>query len=1031
MEVELLGPVGFRVGGRRMEIGSDKERILLASLALEAGRPLALETLIDRLWDGDPPPHGRANTHTYVSRIRRRLRSGAGAPDGTRIACRAHTYTLEITWESVDWHVFRRLVSQAGAAAAEGDDQRAVVLLDRAERLWRGDALAGLPGPWAQSMRGVMAERRLAASVSRTAALLRLGRFAETTGELAALVGLHPGDETLAGQLMLAYYGTHRYADALRVHQEVRRSLLAQYGSRPGAELNRIHRGILERLPALDIVHGRRASAPPTATVSPPATGAPRNLPRQPLLIGRREQLRLLTTAVDSVPGQGAVVSLETVSTVSGMAGVGKTALAVHGAHLLARSFPDGQLYLNLRGHDPGQEPLCPAEALALLLRLLGTPTETIPAELESRTALWRTLLAERRAVIVLDDAADADQVRPLLPGHSPSLTIITSRRHLTGLTQVRHIPLDVLPTDDAIALFRAFAGADRARDVQEITRIVRLCGHLPLAIELVASRFRMRPSWTLGTLTDRLLRADSRLSELRDADQDMVRVAFDLTYQALSEEQRTAFRRLSLHPGPDFTAEVAAAALDLPTARTERVLESLLACHVLREPVPERYHYHDLLREYGMSRALTDDSEEDRAGVVRRLTEFHLAAADHADRLAYPRRRRAAPARSVPWQLAPLGDARAARAWLSLERQNLLAVERHCRTHGRAEDAAQLAYVIAEFLNTECHWQDALTILEPAAAHWSRTGNDSALCRALDHLSAAHAHTGHYPEAARIGERARDIARLTGDTEAEAEILRTLGTLKWHVGDHYAALSLLQRSFAIRKTTGDAWDHARAHNNMAVTLLFLGEYRRALEHFEKAVSGFTETGDHTALGKTLNNMGDLYIRTGELESARRSFEEALRFLDSSGNRYDRATVKGGLADVLTSCGDSVQALRLYEEALTEFRALRDPKSEADMLIGLGEALRRAGDTEKALRHLRAALDNARALGAAHQEARATRCLGETYAGLGRREDAVALLRTAVELSGRTHDASELAAAEDALRRARSNTIETCKTNEQ
>ncbi|MFB8180314.1 tetratricopeptide repeat protein [Streptomyces sp. NPDC055966] len=259
---------------------------------------------------------------------------------------------------------------------------------------------------------------------------------------------------------------------------------------------------------------------------------------------------------------------------------------------------------------------------------------------------------------------------------------------------------------------------------------------------------------------------------------------------------------------------------------------------------------------------------------------------------------------------------------------------------------AAQLAYVLAEFLNAECHWQEARAVLEPAAAHWSRTGNEPALCRALDHLSTAHTCAGHYPQATRIGERARDIARRSGDTEAE--ILRTLGTLKWHVGDHRSALSLLQRSFAIRKITGDAWDSARGHNNMAVTLLFLGEHERALEHFEKAVSGFTATDGHTSLGKTLNNTGDLYFRTGELKSARRSFEEALKFLDSSGNRYDRATVKGGLADILASCGESARALQLHEEALAEFRALKDPKSEADMLIGLGEVLRHAGEREKA-----------------------------------------------------------------------------------
>ena len=1033
VEFQVLGPVGLGVNGRRVELGSDKERTALAVMALEVGRPVALDTLVDRLWDGEPPPNARANVHTYVSRIRRRLRmddpSATGAP---RIISRAHTYTLEAARESVDWHRFQHLVARAGDPAADGDDERTAALLDRAERLWRGDALAGLPGLWPESARRTLAERRLGATVSRIAALLRLGRFAELTPELSALVERHPGDETLAGQLMLAYYGTDRYTEALRVHQEVRQFLLTQFGSRPGAELNRVHSGILDRVPATDLVRSGRAptgtaSAPrPTADRTPHAQSPPlahplplplppRNLPHQPPLVGRGTELRALSSMVETEAEEGAVISVESVSTVTGMAGIGKTAVALDGASRLAERFPDAQLYLDLRGSSPVSDPLGPATALATLLRLLGAPAETIPLELEGRTALWRTMLAERRAVIVLDDAVSTAQIRPLLPGGSASLTIVTSRRHLTGLPHARHIPLDVLPDDEAVALFRAFAGGERASDTEEITRIVHHCGGLPLAIELVASRFRAHPSWTLTTLADRLARPGGRLEEIRDADLEVSHV-FDLMYQTLSDDERTAFRRLSLHTGPDFTAEAAAASLGLPLAAAERRLERLLALHLVREPTPDRFRYHDLLREYGRSRALLDDSEQERSDVLCRLTDFYAAAADHADRLGYPRRVRCAPPPDGPPSgLRCLPDAGAARSWFTAERVNLLAAEAHARAQGHPGTAARLAYAMAGFLNTECHWHDAHTVLRPAVDHWSGTGDLAALCRGLAHLSAVYAHTARYPEAAETGERALDIARSTDDVEAEAEALRTLGTLHWHLGEHREALVLFQKSFGLTAVSGDAWDRARGYNNIAVTLLFLGQHDRAREHFEKALSGFREAGDDTALGKTLNNLGDLHMRAGDLESARRSFEKALFFLEKSGNRYDRATVRGSLADALTESGETAAAAALYQETLAEFRALADRKSQADTLIGLGEAHRRAGDTAGAIQHLTAALDIAQDIGAAHQEAQAQRRLGQAHFTAGHLASARHHLEIALSLAERMHDMDLTMSAQKAL----------------
>ncbi|MFD7860735.1 BTAD domain-containing putative transcriptional regulator [Streptomyces sp. NPDC059783] len=1089
MDIQILGPVGLRLNGQWLALGSDKERMLLAALALDAGRPVAIGELIERLWDGDPPVRARENTHTYVSRLRRKLRLAGTGPDAPVLDGRSHTYTLITSPDTVDRRRFQRLVD---TARTEEDDARAVASLARADALWQGEALAGLPGFWAATVRRTLAESRLAATTSRLAAGLRLGRYAEQIPELAALADAHPGDETLLGLLMVAYYGSGRYGDALRVHQRARKTLMAEYGALPGAELNLIHQGVLARVPARELVEGGgggraggggsgsgpaagsvpvvvggavpvpapvrvpipdpdpdpapvprpagagddaaspaeaspgETSPPRTAPAQPVAPPVPvipprRNLPVQPALVGRRAELRALFSALGGDGSRdGSVVTVEAVS---GMAGVGKTALAVATAELLAERYPAGQLYIDLRGHSPTGEPLTARAALATLLRLLGASASSIPPELEGRTALWRTMMAERRMVIVLDDATGPEQVEPLLPSGSPSLTIIASRRHLTGIPHALSVPLDALPEEDAIALFRGFAGEERTRDTMETRRIVRLCGCLPLAIELVAHRFRARTSWTLTVLAERLARGPGRLAEIHSADQEqeMAR-AFALSYRTLTPPQRTAFRRLGLHPGPDFTAAAAAALLGTEQDEAERVLEALLACHLLREPVPDRYRFHDLLREYAAGLAASEDGEEDRRQAVDRLTAFYVVAADRADRMAYPRRVRPAPPTPPPPLPPPLWpDSAAARAWLTAEHANLLAVEDHARRNGAPGPAARLAYSVAGFLQTECHWQDATRLLDHAVAHWDRAdgGHPSELRHALIDLCAANASIGEYADAATAGERALDLARASGDAAAEGEALRVLGTLSWHLGNNRQALVLLQNSLAIKSLSGDIWDKARSRNNVAVTLLFLGEHDRALSHFHSALSGFQAAHDKIASAQALNNIGELQLRIRELDSARRSFEESLSFLDVDGSRYDRATVRRNLAETLMESGEISTALSLFRTALAEFLALGDRKSIAETLGGLGEAHWRLGNVEESNRHMYEALGVAQAIGAAHHEIQALRRLARADLADGRYTLATERLRAAITAAIRTSDITEETAARTLLAETR------------
>ncbi|SEC28738.1 NB-ARC domain-containing protein [Streptomyces melanosporofaciens] len=731
--------------------------------------------------------------------------------------------------------------------------------------------------------------------------------------------------------------------------------------------------------------------------------------------------------SIDTEPGEGAVLTLETVS---GMAGVGKTAVAVDTARTLAPRFPAGQVFLDLRGHSPSQEPLSPGTALAMLLRLFGAPADSIPVRLDELIALWRTTIADRRAVIVLDDAAGPDQVAPLLPGNSPCLTIITSRRHLTGLPHAVPLALDVLPTDDAITLFRSFAGAARTQDITETARIVRLCGHLPLAIELVANRFRSRPSWSLTTLGERLARSPGPLGEIRNADQEILR-AFSLSYRTLDATQRTTFRCLGLHPGPDFTAESAAALLDLPHKETERLIESLLECHLLREPAPDRYRFHDLLGEYARMLALAEDSAREREQALERLIAWYLRNAEQADRVAYPRRIRLAPngAQELP-ALSHMPNTHDARAWFAAEYGNLLAVERHARTHDSRPSAARLAHALAGFLESECHWQDAIDILQYAADHWSRTGDQPAQCHALLCLSSNHANTGRYAQAVEAGERALEIARATGDREAEWEAYRILGVIHWHIGENETAVVMHQRAFAIGIATGNVLNQARSRNNTAISLLALGELERALDHFQNAISGFRSAGDEAGVIRTLNNVGDLYAHRGDYVQARKTFEELLPLTESTGNAYTQAMVRTNLAANLAETGEIDRALALHHRALTEFRILGDRKSQATAYNGLGEAYFKEGSVDASIENHLKALDIARDIRTSQEVTRALRGLGQSELASGRLEAAAEHLEAAIAAANRANARDEEARAQAILAEVRATTGDAMEAKE-
>ncbi|MFD4629277.1 BTAD domain-containing putative transcriptional regulator [Streptomyces sp. NPDC058284] len=998
--IRVLGTVALERDGHIDLLGSAKERLLLAALSLDAGRPVSLDTLIHRLWEEAPPAKPRAGLHTYAARLRRRLRT-AGSSD--LLIQRAHTYLLDVGPEQVDCHRFDQLTARARSLSDRSDDGAALDLLREAAALWRGEPLAGLSGLWVESIRATLSQKQLAAHLTRFRIELRRRHFAELVPEVAALFDQYPGDETLAAQLMTATYGCGRQAEALRVYETVRRHLGEHLGTDPGEPLTRLHRLILNGAPLRELLPHRT-----------PQAAAPHTLPRHADLVGRQDELAAITRAAGR--STGTVIALQAIS---GMAGVGKTLLALHAARSLGPHFPDGQLHLDLRAHSPGRAPLTTRAALTSLLRMLGVPPGDLPDELDDLVGLWRTLLSHRRAVIVLDDVADPDHLRPLLPGPSPSLMIVTSRRRLSGLPGVRPVLLDVLPQEDAVALFLDLVGEPCRARSHEVTAIVQLCGRLPLAVEIAARRLGSRPSWTAGHLLRRLTHGHGRLREIRDGTQEIAR-AFEVSYRTLSVEERAVFRILGLQLGPDYDAFTTAALVDLPLDRTERVLEGLLDAHLIQEPEPERYTTHDLLGEYSRMLASSELESVERNQALHRLIDFYVQASDAADRLIAPRRPRAIHSRRLSAHRMPAWNSPAdARRWLAAECSGLIAAERHCRTHGRPHEAALLAGSLAGFLHEERYSAHTQGMHLAAAAHWRAQGDPEAEVYALIEQSTALSRSGHHDQALSTLGQALRTARTIDDTTV-AEVLHARGVLRWNLGRLAKARADQEDTLALRTRAGDSWQIARSENNLGITHLYLGNFKVAHEHFRSALTRFRAVGDTHEEAHVLNNLADLHLHTEEREQARNLLQEARKLLAVSGTAAEHAMAQVNLANTMNASTELDDMLDIYRDSLTSFHRLGDRRNASITLHGMGSALYTAARFREAAEHHTRALELARSIGATHEEAQALHGLGAAEHQLGQSASAAAHLTAAVASAERSGAADEAVRARMSLAEVKS-----------
>ncbi|HEU5160758.1 MAG TPA: tetratricopeptide repeat protein [Streptosporangiaceae bacterium] len=995
MEFHLLGPVELWADGQRRELGTAKERLVLANLLLSPGQPVSAETLIDHLWGADPPAKPRQSLYSYIARLRDRL-AQAGEVE---LRSRPGGYVLEIDETTIDVHRFHLLRAQARAIAQSGDEEHAIDLYRKAARLWRAEPLADLSGEWVIRARTSIEDQLLAATLERVDIELRHGHHSDLVGELSDLGARYPYHEHLADRLMRALYCSGRQAEALEVYRRTRARLVDEIGTEANPALRELHQRILEGDPSLLYV-------PPTRL---DAARPPNTLPRDIQITGRRfDMLRLLEDLPHQRSPGATTGSAVNVVTIDGMAGVGKTALAVRLAHELAPRYPDAQLFLNLHAHDHGREALDPTTALGTLLRSLGVPHGRIPHALDDRTALWRTQLARSHALLVLDDAVDGDQVLPLLPGAPGCLTIVTSRRRLVGLDHVRSHSLDVLPPSDAMALFTSVVGAVPPTNDKDLAAVVERCGRLPLGISIAGSKLRHHPAWTVSDLLARLEHDNRRLDELRAADRTVASV-FEMSYRELSARQREAFRLFGLHPGPTLTPHAAAALIGTEVSNAERMLDDLHERHLINEPDRGRFSFHDLLHDYALRLAVSETSDGDRSDAIRRILDFYICGADRADRLLYPRRRRIdiTNSHSTPY-LPDIETKPLAQRWFTTEFDNLLRAADYAGRHGWSTHVAHFGQVLAGHLESRGYWAEAATLHARAVTAWYKIDDKDGTARALADLSLVRFRSGQYDEAFAHAEDALTIYRSVADRAGQAEILDHIGVIRWHQSRFVDALANCRAALRIWRSLKDQCGIAKGLDHSAIYLEYIGRYREAGSNRQRALDIYAKVGDLHGRQMALNNMGDLRLRVGDVEAASDYYEQAAAVTAEMGRQH-RAIWLGNMGNIYQHTGRYDDALDSYRKALPIHREIGDRRSEIEALIGIGSTFQRMGKQNEALVHYEKALAVAREISERYEETKALRHIGAALVDSGRYDAALTNFRRALDLADRIGELFETA----------------------
>jgi DNA-binding SARP family transcriptional activator/tetratricopeptide (TPR) repeat protein len=900
MEFRLFGEVQLRAGGQQLDVGTPRQQVVLAALAVDAGRPVPIETLIDRIWDEAPPAEARNVLYSHLSRIRQLLARASDISGlAARVDRRSAGYVLDVDTDLVDLHRFARLVGTGGDPRSADEDRAAA--LTEALGLWRGAPLGGLPGEWVATVRDSWHRRRLDAIVQWGEVQLALRGANAVIAALPDLVAEYPLVEPLESLLMRALHAAGRDAEAIERYAVLRQRLADELGTDPGPELRDLHGALLR------------------GELSTPARGGPLATPAQLPpdvhgFAGRDQELRLLDDMVGD--GSGAV----RIVTLSGTAGVGKSALAVHWAHRMRERFPDGQLYVNLRGFDPSGSPVTPPEAVRGFLDAFEVPTKQIPAGLEAQVGMYRSLLADRRVLVVLDNARDAEQVRPLLPGAPGCLVLVTSRDQLSGLVAIGAwpVPVDLLATDEARALLAGRLGAARiAAEPRAVDEIVGLCARLPLALAVVAARAAMHPRFGLAALAGELRAARGGLDEFAGADPATdPRAVFSWSYLRLSDGAARLFRLVGRWPGPDVGTRAAASLAGLPVTGVRPLLAELARTHLLAEHSPGRYTCHDLLRAYATEQALTVDPEADRGAATRRMLGHYVHSADNADRLLDPRRDEPPTLTALPDGVTPeqVADHAAALAWFDAEHRVLLT-----SVHQDAEfdvEVWALAWTIRRFLAHQGHWHDEIDALTAALAAARRLGDPLKQAFAHCYLGCTYVWFEKYEDAYPALDTALELYRAAGDLVGQAYVHYYFSWLLERQERNVEALPHAEQALELYSAAGHDIGRAKCLNAVGWFHALLGEHTVAIEFCEKALDLQTKLGDQLAAGQTWHSLGYSHDHLGRHAAAVECYRAAVDLFRESGYRFSEGYALTSLGDAYRNADDIESARVAWLRAL-------------------------------------------------------------------------------------------------------------------
>jgi DNA-binding SARP family transcriptional activator/predicted negative regulator of RcsB-dependent stress response/DNA-binding XRE family transcriptional regulator len=896
----ILGPLALTVDDTPVDLGSESQRTLLGLLALSPNLPISRDTLIDAAWGAVPPANAVDLLQTHMSRLRRRLTAPHAPASGNGFLVNTRGgYQLTTDDDHLDLLMFRKLVTAARRAHDEAGYPAACEAYQQALALWRGEPLADISSLHGHPALVALGREWQTVILEYAATAAELGRHEQVLAELRRLTDVEPLHEAAHAHLMIALAGVGQQAEALRVYEQLRHRLADELGADPGPELAAAHRQVLRQ----------EITRPETTPVS-----AHRQLPPDIAeFTGRTDELANLH---HSLPAAGVQHTASVLYAIEGMAGVGKTRLAVHFAHqlLAADRYREVQLYVDLHGHAD-EPPADPANVLGSFLRLLGLAGSQIPQDLAARAALYRDRLHDKHALVLLDNAADEDQVLPLLPAGPTNLVLITSRRTL-AVDGAHTLPLDLFTPYEAQVLLAEIAGEGRAADAEAARQVVELCGRHPLAVSLAARRLQARPTWQLADLANRIQQAGHRLDELVVGGRQL-RAVFELSYRAIDREARRVFRLLGVHPGDDFTEVSVAPLAGLSPRTTRRILDQLIDEHLVTMSTSDRYRLHDLVREYAAEKAYDADREPGTREALNGLLEWYLHAVDEARHVLFPH--------LVdidldgwprPAHLPRFADDEDAFNWLSAEHANLMAAVSAAVQLGRHDIAWRLPVALKHYL-------------ERASAHddWLRTGQTALLA-----------------------------ARRAGDRAGEAAVLNFLGVGNGQLGRIADALGHLTEAYDICRELGEPAGEAKVLINLGVAYGHEGRLAEAAENLEAALELGRELGDQYLQTRVLSNLGWVHTRLDQHDQAIKALREVLDISQRLGDPVGTVAAHHNLGEALLHAGEPVEAIPQLRQALELYQRKHFRLYEAEILEVLGDALLASGDRGGAERSWRQAL---------------------------------------------------------------------------